>query len=100
MFGLPEGTAMSLDRAALADALERFGGTATERRVVARQASDLADSGRPARDRGHPLTADEVVAHLDDAPDGGPAERWNWWLGALEVAHGGYADFQVRRVPR
>ncbi|MFB6301911.1 MAG: hypothetical protein ABEH78_03500 [Haloferacaceae archaeon] len=91
---------MSLDRAALADALERFGGTPAERRVVARQARDLDDSGRVERDRGHSLTVEDVVANLADAPDGGPAERWNWWLGALEMAHGGYADFQVRRIPR
>jgi hypothetical protein len=91
---------MSLDRQDLASALERFGGTAAERRVVARQARDLDDSGRPERDRGHPLTVADVVANLADAPDGGPAERWNWWLGALETAHGGYAEFQVRRVPR
>jgi hypothetical protein len=28
------------------------------------------------------------------------ASRWNWWLGALEVAYGGYAEFQVRAVER
>lgn len=91
---------MGLDPAELAAALERFGGTPAERRVVARQARDLADSGRPERDRGRSLTAEDVVANLADAPDGGPAERWNWWLGALEMAYGGYASFQVRRVPR
>jgi len=96
----PERATMSLDPASLAAALERFGGTPGERRVVARQARDLADAGRVERDRGQPLTVDEVVTNLADAPDGGPAERWNWWLGALEVAHGGYADFRVRRVAR
>lgn len=95
-----EREAVSLDPAALADALERFGGTPAERQVVARQARDLDDSGRAERDRGAPLTVEDVVANLADAPDGGPAERWNWWIGALEVAHGGYATFQVRRVPR
>jgi hypothetical protein len=25
------------------------------------------------------------------------AGRWNWWLGSLEVAYGGYEQFQVRR---
>ncbi|MFB6156726.1 MAG: hypothetical protein ABEJ34_02660 [Haloferacaceae archaeon] len=90
---------MGLDPAELATALERFGGTAAERRVVARQARDLDDSGRPSHDRGRPLSVEGVVENLADAPDGGPAERWNWWLGALEMAHGGYADFQVRRVP-
>jgi hypothetical protein len=90
---------MRLDREDLADELARFGGSAAERRVVARQASDLADSGKSTRDRGHPLTVEGVLANLADAPDGGPAERWNWWLGALDVAYGGYTEFQVRRVP-
>jgi hypothetical protein len=81
--------------AALADA---FDGTPGERRVVARQARDLADEGRHARDRGRPLTVAEVVANLADAPpDSSVPERWNWWLGALEVAYGGYEPFQVRR---
>ncbi|WP_255151448.1 hypothetical protein [Halorarius halobius] len=77
--------------------LQRFGGTADERRAVARQARDLADEGRYERDAGRPLTAALVAAELADAPDGGPADRWNWWLGALELAYGGYAAFQVRR---
>lgn len=82
-----------LDRA-LADAFE---GDAAERRVVVRQARDLADSGKPERDRGTPLAVDEVIADLADAPDDSVAERWNWWIGALEVAYGGYEPFQVRR---
>jgi hypothetical protein len=89
-----------LDPDALAAALERFGGSPAERRVVARQARDLADSGRTARDRGRALTVATVIEQLADAPDGGPAERWNWWLGALEAAYGGYEPFQVRRIPR
>jgi hypothetical protein len=95
-----ERAGVSLDRDAVAAALERFGGTPAERRVVARQASDLAAAGRVERDRGHPLTVADLVRNLADAPDGGPAERWNWWLGALETAHGGYAAFRVRRIPR
>ncbi|PSQ22630.1 hypothetical protein BRD04_04230 [Halobacteriales archaeon QS_9_67_17] len=62
-----------MDAAALVERLERFGGSEPERRAVARSARDLADSG-------HDLT-----------------ERWNWWLGSLEAAHGNYARFQVRR---
>jgi hypothetical protein len=89
-----------MDPEAMATALERFGGTATERRVVARQARDLADAGLASRDRGHDLTVDVVVSNLAEAPGGGPAERWNWWIGALEVAHGGYAPFRVRRMER
>ena len=92
----------SVDPAELADALEHeFGGTEAERRVVARQARDLADSGKPERDRGVPLTVESVVANVADAPaDASLPERWNWWMGALEVAYGGYEPFQVRAVER
>lgn len=86
-----------MDPDALADALSRFGGADAERRVVARQARDLADSGAVARDRGHPLTVETVVDELAEAPSGGPADRWNWWVGALDVAYGGYERFAVRR---
>jgi hypothetical protein len=82
-----------LDRA-LAEA---FAGSEAERRVVVRQALDLADSGNVERDRGAELTVEEVVTQLNDAPAGSVANRWNWWLGALEVAYGGYEPFQVRR---
>lgn len=82
-------------------ALERaFGADPVECRVVARQARDLEASGKPSDDRGTPLTADVVIENLEDAPDDWSlAERWNWWLGALEVAHGGYRQFQVVAVP-
>ncbi|MFC6874345.1 hypothetical protein [Halobellus marinus] len=83
--------------AALADA---FAGTDAEFRVVARQARDLADAGIVAADRGEPLAVDEVVRNLADAPDGSSvADRWNWWLGALEAAYGGYREFEIRAVP-
>ena len=85
------------DAAALAAGLEPFGGEEAERRAVARHARDLADSGRYAADAGVELTPEHVVAQLADAPEGSPADRWNWWLGALEIAHGGYAEFRVRR---
>ncbi|WP_418286121.1 hypothetical protein [Halorubrum sp. DTA46] len=89
-----------MDRERLESALEReFGGTAAERRAVARAASDLADSGCPSRDRGHALTVPGVITHLGDAPAGSSlVERWNWWLGALDVAYGGYDYFTVRFV--
>lgn len=75
------------------------GTTAAERRVVARQARDLAASGKPEADRGHELTVEGVIDHLGDAPDDcSLAERWNWWMGALEVAYGGYRQFQVQTV--
>ena len=79
---------------------ETFDGSDAERRVVVRQALDLADSGKAARDRGTPLTVEEIVSNLDDAPDESVANRWNWWMGALEVAYGGYEAFQVRRYAR
>ena len=74
-----------------------FGGTAGEARVVVRQAVDLADSGRYAEDVGATLTNDVVIDELEDAPDGTPADRWNWWIGSLELAYGGYERFGIRR---
>ncbi len=81
------------------DALATFGGSEGERRAVARAVRDLADDGRLRgdRDAGAALTADRLVEELRDAPEGGPAERWNWLIGALDLAHGGYARFEVRR---
>lgn len=91
-----------MDPDALDAALESaFGGTDAERRVVARQARDLADSGKHDADRGRPLTVEEIVEHLGDAPeDTSLPSRWNWWLGSLDVAYGGYREFQIERVPR
>lgn len=86
------------DTRALLAGLEPFGGDESERRTVARNARDLADSGRYTDDTGVEFTPEHVVVQLADAPDGGPAERWNWWLGSLEMAYGGYALFQVRRL--
>jgi len=91
-----------MDAAALVEQLEQFGGSKPERRAVARSARDLADSGVFKRDEGYELTVDVVLSHLADAPENGesggsPADRWNWWLGSLEAAHGNYARFQVRR---
>ncbi|GAB6879978.1 hypothetical protein JCM17823_22520 [Halorubrum gandharaense] len=80
--------------AALEDA---FGGTPAERRPIVRAARDLADAGKPSRDRGHALTPQGVVRNLADAPDGSSVvERWNWWMGALDAAYGGYDAFTVR----
>lgn len=77
-----------------------FEATPAEYRVVVRQARDLAASGKPEADRGAALTPAAVVGNLRDAPDGcSLPERWNWWLGALEAAYGGYRRFQVRAVP-
>ncbi|WP_254766631.1 hypothetical protein [Salinilacihabitans rarus] len=89
---------MALDPEPLASRLrEAFGGAPGEARVVARQAADLADSGRYEADVGAELTADAVREELSDAPDGTPADRWNWWIGSLELAYGGYAEFAVRQ---
>jgi len=88
---------MSLDPDRLADRLaDAFGGTSQERRVVARQARDLADSGRYAETADHELTVEIVLDNLADAPEGSPAERWNWWMGALGLAFGGFERFTVR----
>jgi len=79
---------------------EEFGGDPDERRVITREARDLADSGKPKRDRGHALTVPDVLRHLSDAPDDSSlVERWNWWMGALDTAYGGYERFTVRVVP-
>jgi len=86
-----------IDVQVLQAGLEAFGGDDAERRVVARHARDLSDSGRYSDDAGLALTAEHVVVQLADAPDGGPVDRWNWWIGSLEVAYGGYAEFQIRR---
>ena len=76
---------------------DAFGGTMGQSRVVVRQAVDLDDSGQYREDAGIELTNDVVVDELSDAPDGGPADRWNWWIGSLEVAYGGYERFGIRR---
>ncbi|WP_414652147.1 hypothetical protein [Halorientalis sp.] len=84
------------------DSLERelgavFGDPEQSRRVVARQARDLADAGKIEAELGFELTVDAVVDNLEDAPDDyGLAERWNWWLDSLELSHGGYNRFRVR----
>lgn len=75
---------------------DEFDGAEREFAAVARAAGDLADSGRYERSTGVALDGDEVVAHLADAPDGSVAERWNWWLGSLDIAFGGYTEFLVR----
>ncbi|WP_436936227.1 hypothetical protein [Halovenus marina] len=87
-----------MDRARLADALaSSFDGSDSIRRAVTRQARDLDDVGWIERDLGYELTVDAVISNLDDAPDEySLAERWNWWIGSLELSHGGYDQFRVR----
>jgi hypothetical protein len=77
-----------------------FESTPTDRRVVVRQACDLADSGKAETDRGHELTIDEITTQLQDAPDEMElVERWNWWIGTLDIAYGGYTAFTVQATP-
>lgn len=87
-----------MDATRLDDALRaNFEATAAARHVVVRQATDLADSGAPQADRGVALSVSDIVDNLQDAPDGAElVARWNWWLGALEVAYGGYQQFTVQ----
>lgn len=76
---------------------EEFDGTEAGRRAVSRQAQDLADSGRIAEELGYELTVKTVVENLADAPeDHDLVERWNWWIGSLELSHGNYQRFRVR----
>jgi len=91
---------LGVDTTRLTHSLKReFGGSEAELRVVSRQVSDLVDSGQAVSDRGQELTVEEVVGHLQDAPDDADlVERWNWWMGALDVAYGGYERFSVRFV--
>jgi hypothetical protein len=86
-----------VNRARLEAALrEAFAPAPGELRVVVRQTTDLADSGRYEADAGRPLTADAVIEGLEDAPEEGLVERWNWWVSSLEFAYGDYAEFGVR----
>jgi len=76
---------------------EEFGGDRKTLRAVSRQTRDLADSGRIDDDFGHQLTVETVVDNLGDAPDDHDlVERWNWWVGSLDLSHGGYRRFHVR----
>jgi len=87
-----------MDRGALERELEaQFGGDEATRRAISRQARDLADSGRIERDFGYEVTVDAVVEHLADASDNHSlVERWNWWVGSLDLSEGGYQRFHVR----
>jgi hypothetical protein len=76
---------------------ETFGGDEQARRAISRQARDLADAERIETDFGYELTVDAIVDHLDDAPDDHTlVERWNWWVGSLDLSEGGYQRFHVR----
>lgn len=87
-----------MDRERLVTELdERFGGSDAALRAVSRQARDLADSGRLESDLDIEVTVETVLSNLEDAPDDYTlVERWNWWIGSLELSHGGYQRFRVR----
>jgi hypothetical protein len=88
-----------VDRQRLLDRLDtEFDGSERAVRAVARQAGDLADSGRFAADAGYELTAGRVLDNLEDAPgEYALVKRWNWWVGSLGLAYGGdYHRFRVR----
>ena len=87
-----------MDREHLVERLEAdFCGTESARRAVSRQARDMADSGRIEEELGYELTVETVVSNLQDAPaEYGLVERWNWWIGSLELSHGNYQRFRVR----
>lgn len=87
-----------MDRTQLESQLvETFDADPAAARIVARQASDLADAAQYVDDFDGELTVSVVLENLDDAPEEDDLiERWNWWLGALELSHGGYQRFRVR----
>jgi hypothetical protein len=86
-----------MDRERLGERLRAEFGDDDGLAVVTRQARDLADSGRYAADIGGELTVETVVRNMADAPDGySLVERWNWWVGSLDLSHGGYERFRVR----
>ena len=74
-----------------------FDGDADALAVVSRQARDLVDSQRLEADLGIDPDVETLVDELRDAPaDHDLVERWNWWIGSLEMSHGGYQRFLVR----
>jgi hypothetical protein len=87
-----------VDRNELEAKLEdAFGGTQTQRRVISRQARDMVDSGDLAAEFDIEVTAETVVNNLQDAPEEySLVERWNWWIGSLDLAHDGFLRFRVR----
>ncbi|ELY94536.1 hypothetical protein [Natrialba taiwanensis] len=89
---------MQLDPDQLENRLhDEFSATESQVRVVVRQAIDLAEAGQYEADVGTAVTAAVVVAELGDAPSGTVPERWNWWIGSLELAFGGYERFGIQR---
>lgn len=86
-------------RQELADALiETFDASPAQCRTVARAADDLAATDQYHADVGAKLTTNRVLMELQDAPDAfDVVDRWNWWMGALELAYGEYNRFRVQQ---
>lgn len=77
---------------------ETFDAPDGARRVVVREAGDLSDSGLYLKHSGVELTTGAIIGHLEDAPDDmSLPEKWNWWVGSLEIAYGGYTEFLIVR---
>ncbi len=87
-----------MDREQLVERLDNeFCSSEEGSRAVSRQARDLADSGRIEAELDYELTVETTVSNLADAPaEYGLVERWNWWIGSLELSHGNYQRFRVR----
>jgi hypothetical protein len=86
-----------MDRQELETTLSETFGDDPAVSIVARQAGDLADSGQFNTNFGGTVTVETVVDNLQDAPESHTlVERWNWWLGSLDLSHGGYTRFSVR----
>ncbi|SIR81560.1 hypothetical protein SAMN05421858_3908 [Haladaptatus litoreus] len=80
---------------------EEFDPPEGARRVVVRQARDLVDSGEYRTDAGVELTAEGIISNLRDAPEEQSLpEKWNWWMGSLGIAYGGYTEFLIVRWER
>lgn len=87
-----------MNEAQLRDRLARtFAGSRDECHIVTRQIIDLQHAGRYRESHSRELTVDHIIDELQEAPDGSLVERWNWWIGALELAHGGFRQFRVDR---
>jgi hypothetical protein len=87
-----------VNRRDLADALQdAYDADPDQARVVARAAGDLVDAGSYREDVGAQLDVDVIVRELADAPEEKDlVERWNWWIGSLDLAYDGYGRFLVR----
>lgn len=98
IFGCKSEVVLGMNRELLELRLAKvFDADPAERRVVVRQAGDLHDSELYAETHDHSLSVDLIIGNLAEAPDElALAERWNWWMGALDLAHDGYERFRIQ----